>query len=530
MAVAGVRYIQAMRRILERRAKVALSQADPRTDVDEPGRVLRLSLGALVGMISVQETEIPDDLVVTAGMLGRYGDLVVRKTENDTRRFLRRPLLTSVDPARGYEGLTRAWADEAASRIKIIAEDYRSRVSALIEKGYTEGWGTERIAKAIEAIGAATENRSRLWARDQIATINAQATERAQSKAGVTHYMWSTSRDEAVRDEQEPGQNHVEREGVIYAWDSPPRENRYDGHPGEPINCFPGGVRVSASGVCKVYRRHYEGPLVRLYTKRGSFEVTPNHPVMTSRGWLPAGDIKPGDHLVELVRDQLCAENDDDDVPTFDQLWDLAHGVRLRLATGAGFHGDASPSDDVDVVLVDWDLVGHGDPLTPKLLQQLDLAEADDPASASSALDKLRMAALPPPDRVVGGRDASEAILGRHALLHDVHSLGSAANRDASIAEPSHDDVARDADAAGQRQNAFAGAVRFDEVVEVVRSRHFVGHVYNLQTLSGAYLVSSLNAVAHNCRCVAIPVLPDELDDALAEQAARGSLPPYAAT
>jgi SPP1 gp7 family putative phage head morphogenesis protein len=170
-------------------------------------------------------------------MLGRYGTLVTRHAEGQTRQVLRLPTLTAVDPARSIPGAVEAWADEAASRIVIIAETYRDRVARIIENGYDLGRSGQSIARDIERIGAATENRARLWARDQIATINAQATEAAQQRAGVTHYRWWTAQDERVRDGDRPGDNHRERQGVIFAWANPPTENEYDGHPGNPINC-----------------------------------------------------------------------------------------------------------------------------------------------------------------------------------------------------------------------------------------------------------------------------------------------------
>lgn len=259
MAAIGLRYVRAFRKLIEPRLLAALRAA--RGDVDDPDKVFRVALVSMLGYLSVTETEIPPGTVVTAAMFNRYGVLVQRQAEAETSRILGReaargaprgqaaearrrvvtvlqtPSLTAVDPARREPAGTTPWAEDAAGRIKIIAEDYRDRVRAIIEEGYEMGRATETIARQIERIGAASENRARLWARDQIATINAQATEAAHQRAGVTHYRWTTARDERVRDEDEPGDNHRIREGVIFAWANRPRANQHDGHPGEPINC-----------------------------------------------------------------------------------------------------------------------------------------------------------------------------------------------------------------------------------------------------------------------------------------------------
>jgi SPP1 gp7 family putative phage head morphogenesis protein len=45
--------------------------------------------------------------------------------------------------------------------------------------------------------------------------------------AGVTEYIWSTTKDNRVRKE------HQAREGKTFSYDNPPS----DGNPGEPIRC-----------------------------------------------------------------------------------------------------------------------------------------------------------------------------------------------------------------------------------------------------------------------------------------------------
>lgn len=227
----ALRYVRLMQREIGRRVIRAMKG---RMDVEIAAEVSKIQLLAFTARAL---TEIPEGMRITPSMLDRYGRLVYRHAEGETTRLIERPTLLAVDPANGHERAIRAWAEEAASRIVIIEEDYRDRVRRVIEEGYEQGKVAESIARDIQRLGAASENRARLWARDQVATLNAQATEDAHARVGVTHYEWSTSRDERVRDGDKPGDNHVEREGWIYAWDRPPAENAIDGHPGQPINC-----------------------------------------------------------------------------------------------------------------------------------------------------------------------------------------------------------------------------------------------------------------------------------------------------
>ena len=49
--------------------------------------------------------------------------------------------------------------------------------------------------------------------------------------------------------------------------------------------------------------------------------------------------------------------------------------------------------------------------------------------------------------------------------------------------------------------------ILLDQVVSVERIA-FVGHVYNLETLSGWYVAEGI--VSHNCRCMLAPIANDE--------------------
>jgi hypothetical protein len=65
------------------------------------------------------------------------------------------------------------------------------------------------------------------------------------------------------------------------------------------INCFPGKTMVRAWGIERSYRRWYKGSMVTIHTALGDeLSATPNHPVLSSRGWVAVGLLKEGDYLV----------------------------------------------------------------------------------------------------------------------------------------------------------------------------------------------------------------------------------------
>ena len=71
-------------------------------------------------------------------------------------------------------------------------------------------------------------------------------------------------------------------------------------------NCLPGDCLVSSGGrITAATKRLYEGDLVVIRTASGhKLACTPNHPVLTDRGWVPAKAIDKGGRVVRHVRGQ----------------------------------------------------------------------------------------------------------------------------------------------------------------------------------------------------------------------------------
>lgn len=123
-------------------------------------------------------------------------------------------------------------------------------------------------------------------------------------------------------------------------------------------HCVPAGTEVAAEGVLAVTRRSYTGQLVVLLTASGQeMTITPNHPVLTSKGWVPAGLVREGDDVVRhLVGHGVAGRGpqEGDGPPLIEEVWRTAamgsslHLGRVPLAA-EDFHGDGADSE-VDVV------------------------------------------------------------------------------------------------------------------------------------------------------------------------------------
>jgi SPP1 gp7 family putative phage head morphogenesis protein len=113
--------------------------------------------------------------------------------------------------------------------IKNVSEDYFKRVQNEVFTGARQGLRAEEIQKSIvETAEGVSESRAQLIARDQVNKFNGNLTELRQKSAGISRYIWRTSKDDRVRE------SHADKEGETFSWDDPPADT---GHPGEDINC-----------------------------------------------------------------------------------------------------------------------------------------------------------------------------------------------------------------------------------------------------------------------------------------------------
>ena len=274
--------------------------------------------------------------------------------------------------------------------------------------------------------------------------------------------------------------------------------------PAELVYCLPGEARIPlADGVRVGYRRWYSGDLTEFVTASGkTLRATPNHPILTPNGWVPAGLLKPGDEVVELLdqRVDMAKAEKDGAIPTMAQVYGAlakAWGARSVSGRRSQFHGDGSEAD-VDVVdsarPLTFDFVtarAHGG-------KEFALAVPDLGRAARGARDLLL-------DR--GAPAAAFGLRGAHSVLppaglaprqHDMSRFFHVSDSDASLPQTGGQAEPTDAGFGGQRLEGLAGFVASTQIVEVKR-RHWTGHVYNLQTATGWYVADGI--VAHNCSC-----------------------------
>lgn len=136
-------------------------------------------------------------------------------------------------------------------------------------------------------------------------------------------------------------------------------------------NCLVPGGTVLAEGVVAHSCREYNGPVITLETSRGNrITVTPNHPILTTEGFVPAGSLHKGSKIVEATgkyRFFLGKAPNDINIPT--PVEEIGHsiiqtcgGTTVRVkGSPVQFHGDGSSDSEVNIVFPERFRVGEGD-------------------------------------------------------------------------------------------------------------------------------------------------------------------------
>jgi len=429
------------------------------------------------------------------------------------------------------------------------------------------GRGAADIKEGLTNQLGVNDRRATRIAIDQTRKITTAMNYERSKALGVKKFKWLHSGGGA-----EPRPLHKNTlNGKIFSYDDLPVIDEKTGErglPGQLINCHPGYSRVQITNGCvKLYRRRHSGELVTLVASNGVIlEATPNHPVLTGRGWVAAHEVNLGDDLIQCGNQGLNVMKGDiqNAVSTFDQLFDLASllvdGSDCQISSaGFDFHGDAT-DNNVDVVDVAG-MLGHGfDADVLKVLQQLILACAKPMGKSGllfSASEEFFAANLFSPDGVVSGLGAlfsklwsepgcvNECLLRLSSLLDSTFPKGSVYHRAAdavffgegedgasrqvlpgnliarklfailALAYSSNDFVSPSAESLGQIVSVDSKSISncrkgVDPILKRVslidkRISEYSGHVYNLESVDNWYIVNGF--ITHNCRCVSIPVI-----------------------
>lgn len=216
-------------------------------------------------------------------------------------------------------------------------------IDGVIRIGQQEGMTNQEITREIRG----SYNRS--TGSYQGGILQGRATQWAETLArtGVSHYA-NTARERTIQ----ANSDIIDRRILVATLD-----NR------TTILCFEGGQDYKClGGLKKVYRSEYTGEMVIIETAGGKKLVgTPNHPILTSDGWLAMNEIDPSKHILYspfLEHTNLPSVENVGMPTTLSELFDSVNkpsvsDVFRESSSTEDFYGDGMGGDSyVDVVSI----------------------------------------------------------------------------------------------------------------------------------------------------------------------------------
>lgn len=422
---------------------------------------------------------------------------------------------------------TDLWVERVVDGVRTAADEVQETIRA------ADAAGTRMPDIASEVRELFTHRRptwtQRITTTCVVGAINAVSFDAARA-AGCTSKQWLSTDDRRTRD------THIVADGQIVGILDRFRLGGYDNEPastllfpGDPtglpqevINCLTGSSLVSWSGqeVLGTTRRRYRGPLVQLSTARGHvLAVTPNHPVLTPAGYVPAGQLRPGQQVIASDgpgRSQPQVADRPARIEEFHASLREAGMPQRVMGRGVDFHGDGAEGEEVEVVRPDCDLALERNVERVGAFEQFPLVWMGSGAGAlpgagctqaAGADDVLVLNRDGATAGGVGGSGEGAPLGGGEASQAQPVGLATTANGQAEFDEPSDDERPADAETVAHLQHALALGMSPCEVIEVEVFPRWHGDVFNLSTTGRWYTADGI--ACHNCRCTMLFPLPD---------------------
>ena len=487
---------------------------------------------------------------------------------NSTNAVVGVDVFSKFPPESVIDNITKSTLMEGAT----IGQYYRSLNDSMkfdldrtLKMGVTIGETNEELAKRVSDKLLVSKRHAMTIARtgaNAVASQARQATYEANSDV-IGGWQYNSTLDSRVS-------NFCKAySGLEWDADKKPigHKNPYRLPPSQTHwNCVTGDTLISTRyPISYISRRAYKGVLYRIKTASGNvISCTPNHPILTNRGFITASSINKVDKIAtDLVGKGLRGfdKQDSEGVSTIENLFttfseDFGVSPITMPTTPEDFHGDVT-DDKVDIILIDRKLWLERNPSFSKETSNVLFILANSFASSLSNLNK----------RFVFNRNAHSSSMTRFNLfgslffshkrpLHsflfrlvskfnslsfklfskslnrDIKSFSNASNADtvlvqsnstledkdtvmplrkvqgdsSALDDNSLDDFVSDTELGRNILNGTLGdKVFLDDIVEISIAENVLTHVYNLENDLNYYTANNL--ISHNCRSVMLPTL-----------------------
>lgn len=291
------------------------------------------------------------------------------------------------------------------------------------------------------------------------------------------------------------------------------------------INCFDGDVSVfNNKRALKSYKHSYSGKMLIVKTASGiEFTVTPNHPILTDRGWVSVASLNKGDNIIiGGLKKNLClgTNPNKNEIPSkfnaFHEFLKIMGNSERISGANANFHGDVADGD-VEVVTLKRFLPNGFISFCGKKIKDFFFSIArfiKQFFSGNGFKHIFSFGRFNTAPCNVGGM-SNPLLFSKRSLCHAIkHGLRTIANSDVIFTQDTINNLSANIISDRKLFNGLPTYIGFDEIVSIdtfITTSHMV---YNLQTKNNLYLVNSISqngakcnnigAICHNCRCTVV--------------------------
>ncbi len=233
----------------------------------------------------------------------------------------------------------------------------RERIETGVRQGFMQGETLQQVINRIrgtkDQAGAMelTRRNAETWARTAVNHISNQAREAVYDENDdiVTGVVWVATLDHRVCI------FCGGTDGKVFPVDRP--------HPRPPahFSCLPGDALITSCGrIAAASKRWFDGDMIIADTAAGhKLTCTPNHPILTNGGWVPAQRLKVGDRVFRIGLERENGVTCIQDIVE-ELLCSSQAATTVMSFTDEDFHGDAR---DGEIGIVGFYRSGawHGD-------------------------------------------------------------------------------------------------------------------------------------------------------------------------
>lgn len=241
-------YLRGLRRLVREAERLTLRSIVPEVEAALAGQLATdpERIDVLDPRFEVRFGELAVALSALAeASIGLLDATALRIAEHNRREMNRVLRINLRRSDLGLEDFIEEFRARNVALIRTIPQQSLRQVEAVVERAVSGQIRVEALRGQIQERFNVSRSRAALIARDQTLKANANITQLRQQAVGVQDYIWTTSRDERVRD------GHSDLDGTRQSWLVRPvvDDSGRTAHPGEDFQCRCTALPILPSGV-----------------------------------------------------------------------------------------------------------------------------------------------------------------------------------------------------------------------------------------------------------------------------------------